>query len=157
MRLTFRGAGGRGIATGGRALLVPPVVLTALLAGLGWLYVLRGLGWFDSGHLVHDALPLLQLAGFDKQPLLRVVVAWLLSGLMLAVPFWRVPRLRRVLVVTPLALALLLVASQASFALTRNLNFAHVLWSRTPGLGPWIEGAMLVLGCAIPGALARPR
>ena len=55
-------------------------VLVGLLAGYGWLYVLRGLGWLGAGPAVGDALPLLQLAGFDGQPLLRVVVAWLLAG-----------------------------------------------------------------------------
>ena len=55
-------------------------VLVGLLAGFGWLYVLRGLDWLGVGPRIADALPLLQLAGFDGQPLLRVVVAWVLAG-----------------------------------------------------------------------------
>jgi hypothetical protein len=146
-----RGHDARRVAMRARALLLPPMVLIALLAGVGWLYVFRGLGWFGFGRPVHDALPLLQLAGFDRQPLARVMVAWLLSGVMLALPLRRTPRLRRILVVASLGLALLLVASQASFALTRNLNFTHVLSSRTPGSGPWLEALMLTMGCALLG------
>src|SRR5581483_5207854 len=60
-----------------RGALVLPVVVVALLVGIGWLYVLRGLGWFGFGPRVHDSLPLLQLAGFDAQPLARLAVGWL--------------------------------------------------------------------------------
>jgi len=136
--------------------LALPVVLVALLAGLGWLYVLRGLGWLGFGPRVHDALPLLQLAGFDVQPAARIVVAWSASGLLLALPLAWIPRAWRATLVAALALALLLVAAQASFALARNLNFGTVLWSRRPGAGPWLEGLVLAAGCAV-GDLALRR
>jgi hypothetical protein len=127
-----------------------PVIFVALLAGEGWLYALRSVGWFSSGPMVGDALPLLQLAGFDRQPLSRVVVAWLLAGIMLGIPLYRTPRRWRALFVASVALVLLFVASQASFALTRNLRFSDVLWTRLPGLGPWLEALLLVAGCCLP-------
>jgi hypothetical protein len=130
-----------------------PVILVALLAGEGWVYALRSFWWFSFGPMVGDSLPLLQLAGFDRQPLARVVVAWLLAGVMLGLPLFRVPGKRRALFVAPVALALLLVASQASFALTRNLRFSDVLWTRSPGLGPWLEGLLLVVGCCLPALI----
>ena len=48
-------------------------VVAGLLAGEGWLYVLRGAqgGWTPARY-VADSLPLLALAGADGQPLLRV-------------------------------------------------------------------------------------
>ena len=42
------------------------VIASALVVGL--LYGFRGLGWFSRGPRIGDALPLLQLAGFDGQP-----------------------------------------------------------------------------------------
>ena len=138
--------------------LTLPVILVALLAGEGWLYALRSFGWFSSGPMVGDSLPLLQLAGFDRQPLARVVVGWLLAGVMLGIPLSRVARRGQALFVALIALVLLLVASQASFALTRNLRFSDVLWTRSPGLGPWLEGLLLAAGCCLPGLIpARKR
>jgi hypothetical protein len=140
-----------------RGALTLPIIFVALLAGEGWLYALRSFGWFSSGPMVGDALPLLQLAGFDRQPLSRVVVAWLLAGVMLGIPLYRVPRRWRALSIAPAALVLLFVASQASFALTRNLRFSDVLWTRSPGLGPWLEGLLLVAGCCLPGLIVAGR
>ena len=51
--------------------------LVSVLVGAGLLYGLRGLGWLAAGPMIRDALPLLQLPGFDGQPLARVLVALL--------------------------------------------------------------------------------
>jgi hypothetical protein len=141
----------------GPAGAVVVTVLAAVLAGLGWLYVLRGLGWFGGGPQIHDSLPLLQLARRDIQPLERVLVAWLAAGIVAGALLVRLPRVGRALAVELLALALLLVASQASFAVTRNLSFGHILFSRIPEGGPWLEAALLAIGCAIPGRIPRRR
>lgn len=119
--------------------------------------MLRGLGWLGFGPRVRDALPLLQLAGFDVQPAARVVVAWLAAGFLLALPMAWMPRGWRTLLVALLGLALLLVATQASFALTRNLNFGKVLWTRSPGAGPWVEALLLAGGCALGDLVVRRR
>lgn len=128
------------------------LVFAGLLVGAGWLYVLRGLHWLGIGPRVSDALPLLQLAGFDGQPLLRVLVAWALAGVPVGVAWVRLARWQRALPALALGLALLLVGSQAAYALARNLPFTHVLFSRTPGLGPVLEALAFAGGCA----LARP-
>jgi hypothetical protein len=144
-----------GLAGGTCALLA--VVVVGLLAGLGWLYVLRGLNWFSSGPVIGDALPLLQLAGFDGQPLVRVIVAWLLVGLVAGVALSWMPRLRRTALAGLFALALLLLASQTSYALARNLRFSDVVFSRAPGQGPWLEALVFTVGCALPGRAGAKR
>lgn len=138
---------------GGGAATAIVMCLAALIAGLGWLYVLRGLGWLAIGPRVGDSLPLLQLAGFAGQPLARVVVAWLMAGVVAGMALARLPRLRRTVLAALLGFAVLLLASEASFALARNLRFSDVLSSRSPGAGAWLEAALFAFGAAIPGRL----
>jgi hypothetical protein len=133
------------------------VILAApagLLAGFGWLYALRGLGWLAVGPRVGDSLPLLQLAGFDGQPLLRVVIAWLPAGAVAGLALVRVSPLRRAVLLGTLGLIVLLFASQASYALARNLRLSSVLSDRTPGLGAWLEGGLFAAGSVL-GSVAR--
>jgi hypothetical protein len=132
-------------------------LLTACLVGLGLLYVLRGLGWFSDGPKVSDALPLLQLARADGQPLGRVVIAWLLAGMGLSVALAVKMSPRRAAVMAVLTLILLLFASEASFALARNDGLGETLRTRAPGLGPWVEAAVLVAALALPTALGSAR
>src|ERR1700733_4549160 len=94
-----------GVAGGTVAFML--AVIVGLLAGYGWLYVLRGTGWFASGPSVGDSLPLLQLAGFDGQPLLRVAVAFVLAGALVGLAAVRVPPLRRGTLAGALGLVLL--------------------------------------------------
>jgi hypothetical protein len=129
------------------------MLLLALLTGTGWLYVLRGLRLFALGPGVGDSLPLLQLAGFDGQPLARVAVAWLLAGALFGVVLIRVDPLPRAIVAGAVGVLLLLFASQAAYALAQNLRLSHVLWSRLPGFGPWLEGLLFAAGSALPRPL----
>ncbi len=135
-------------AAGACAYVIVVVVIGALI-GYGWLYALRGLGWLGAGPSVGDSLPLLQLAGFDGQPLLRTVVAWLIAGLIAGVALSGMGRWQRAAVAGPLSLIVLLLASQASYALARNLRFSDVVFSRTPGLGPIVEALLFAAGCAL--------
>lgn len=149
-----RGPGVKWIG-GGAAIVL--TLLVALLAGFGWLYVLRGLGWFGVGPSIGDSLPLLQLSGRDSQPLERVLVAWLGAGLTAGVALRRLPRPWRAAVAGIVGLVLLLLASQASFSVTRNVSFGHALFSRSPGLGPWVEAAVFTIGCLLPGRAGREK
>ncbi|HTX30847.1 MAG TPA: alpha/beta hydrolase-fold protein [Solirubrobacteraceae bacterium] len=126
-------------------------VIFAVLTGTGLLYGLRGLGWLAAGPRLGDALPLLQLAGFDGQPLARVAAAWLLAGVVLGLVLIRVRPSARVVVVAGFGLLLVLFASEASFALARNLRLSAVLADRVPGSGAWFEGVLLAAGAALPG------
>jgi hypothetical protein len=143
----------RGVEGVGWAIAALLTVVLGLLAGFGWLYLLRGLGWLAAGPRVADALPLLQLASFDGQPLLRVLVAWLLAGTLAGVALGRLLPGWRVAVTGILGLVILLVASQAAYALARNLPFGSVVFSRTPGFGPVLEAMAFAAGSVLPDAL----
>jgi hypothetical protein len=147
---TLRRGGGTVLRCGGDGAASIVIVLAGLLVGTGWLYVLRGLHWLRLGPRVPDALPLLQLAGADGQPLVRVVVAWILGGALTGVALAEVVAPRRAALALVLALAVLLLGSQASYALARNVVFSSTVFSRTPGLGPVIEACAFALGCLLP-------
>jgi hypothetical protein len=132
------------------------VILCCVIGGFGWLYGLRQLRWFDAGPRISDALPLLQLPGFDRQPLLRVVVAWGLSGVFLGIALCTIDRVRRAILAGTLGLMLLLLASQAAHSIARNVQFGHTIVNHVPGLGPWLEaGLMALASCAFPRRVAR--
>ena len=118
------------------------------LVAVGLLYSLRGLQPLAIGPSVPDALPLLQLAGFDAQPLAATVVASLAAGAVLGLALRRANRSARLVLVPILGPPLLLLASDASFALARNLQLSDVLLNRAPGVGPWVEGLLLAAGSA---------
>ena len=69
----------------------------------------------------------------------------------------RMARPSRSLLAGLTALVALLVASQASFALTRNLRFIDVAWSRRPGAGSLVEVALFAVGAVVPGPLSHGR
>ncbi len=143
-----------GVARGAGTLMLAAVaVLAASVVTIGLVYGLRGLGWFAGGPRVKDALPLLQLAGFDAQPLGRVLVAGLLAGVALGEVLIRL-RWQMISLTGVLAVALLLFESDASYALAHNLRLGSVLASRLPAAGPWVEGLLLIAGCLAAKALA---
>jgi hypothetical protein len=143
-------AAGRAAAAAGSGMAALVVVAAGLLVGTGWLFAFRGLHWFRVGPRLGDALPLLQLAGFDGQPLLRVVLAWLLAGVIagIALVSWA-PR-RRLAVAGVLGLIVLVVAAQASYALARNLRFSDALLRHDPGVGPVLEALAFAIGAGLP-------
>lgn len=123
------------------------IVLTGLVVGTGWLYALRGLRWLGLGPRVGDALPLLQLAAFDGQPLLRVLVAWLLAGALTGVALSASSPRPRVVPALALALIVLVFAAQASYALARNVSLSATVLSHGPGPGPVLEALAFAVGC----------
>jgi hypothetical protein len=140
----------RALAAGTRGSLALVVVLAAIAAGVGWLYAMRDVGWLAAGPRLPDALPLLQLAGTDGQPLSRVALAWLPAGIAAGLALSRLPRPWRAALAGALGLGLLLLASQSSYALARNVRLSDVLWTRDPGSGAWVEALLFAIGCALP-------
>jgi hypothetical protein len=138
-----------------RSLAVAVLLLLSVFVGVGLLYAVRGLGWLPVGPRVPDSLPLLALAHHDAQPLARVALAWVATGAAFGLLIvWIAPRQRALVALLP-ALILLLIASDASFALAENLRLSGVLWGRVPPSGAWVEALLFALGAAIPGAIVR--
>jgi hypothetical protein len=134
---------------------VTVAVVIGGLSGVGLLYSLRQLHWLTVGPSVPDALPLLQLAGFAGQPFGRVLAAWVPAGVILGLALIRFSASRRTLLILLFGAVLLLLASDASYALARNLRLGNVLLNREPGLGPWLECLLLAAGGALPRAWSR--
>ena len=127
----------------------------SLLAGFGLLYGLRGLHWLTVGPRIGDSLPLLQLAGFDGQPLVRVAAAWLPAGMIFGLALIQVKSLSVVITTGVMGVLLLLFASDAAYALADNLRLSHVLSVHAPGAGPWWEGLLFAVGTMLPRGIAR--
>jgi enterochelin esterase-like enzyme len=153
-RLPDGGLGRRAAFLAGGGVAAALLLVLAIVVDVGLLYGLRELRWLAFGPHIPDALPLLQLAGFDRQPLGRVAIASLLAGLMFGLAISSVRPLTRTAAVGLLGTLLLLIASDASFALARNLPFSQVLDGRVPGFGPWLQGALFTVGVALPGLVA---
>ena len=139
---------------GGTGMIVIGAAIVVAVTSVGMLYQLRQLRWLALGPRVPDSLPLLQLAGFAGQPLARVLAASLVSGIALGVVLVRVPIARRTPAIALIVVTLLLLASDASYALAQNLRFVDVLVGRTPGLGPWVQCTALAVGSTLPVALS---
>jgi len=138
-----------GVALHWRGLAGVLLLPVCLLAGIGLLYVLRGIGWFALGPHIRDSLPLLQLARFDGQPVARVAAAWVPIGVVFGLALPRVRPLSLALGSALFAALLLVAASNASFALADNLRLTAVLWHRLPPPGPWLEALLFAAGAVL--------
>jgi len=120
-------------------------------AGIGFLYLLRRSGALDVGPGVHGALPLQQLAGGETQPLARVIVSWLVAGLVAGAALARVSRVRVLVGLVGLALLgalLLLAAGAGADAVAISDNLGPHLAPQLGRAGTWMAVALLVLGAA---------
>lgn len=127
-------------------------LIVAVVVGTGWLYLLRHLHGLAFGPTLKGALPLQQLAGDDAQPLGRMVVAWVPTGLALGIALTaatRLPRLGRG-GATAVGSALLLLASSAvSDAVAENDAVrSHISTALSSG-GVWLSVALLTAGVLI--------
>ena len=125
----------RALEAVGRAIAFALIITLSLITGVGLLYLLRGAGALAVGSSISDALPLLQLAGFDSQPLVLVAVAWLAAGVIVGLAPIRIDPLPRTLCTAALSLSLLLLSSDAAFALARNLSLSMSCFIARPGSG----------------------
>lgn len=126
--------------------------MVSVVAGTGWLYILRDLHFPASGPLLDGALPLQQLAGGASQPLSRMLVAWLPAGLALGVTLatlTRIPRPSRAALVVATAAAMLLVANAVSDAITQNNAVREHISSSLNRSGIWLAVGLLALGTLI--------
>lgn len=132
------------------------LIVLALVAGMGWLYLLRDLGWLDAGPRLAGALPLEQLARADDQPLARIALAWLPAGAVAGLALAAVgtaPRLRRGLTIAMLALVLLFVTGATADAIAISADdVVDRIPDQAANAGAWAELALIFIG-----SLAAPR
>jgi hypothetical protein len=125
------------------------LVVLAVCAGMGWLYLLREAGALDAGPRLSGALPLEQLARGDDQPLLRVAVAWLPAGVAAGLALaWatRWGRAGRALAVGAIGFLVLYVTGAVSDAIAVNESVTSKLGDQFSHGGIWVEVALLVIG-----------
>jgi hypothetical protein len=134
-------------------------VVLAVVAGAGWLYLLRDLAALAEGPRVSGALPLQRLAGGDAQPLVRVLAAWIPAALVCRMLLGTVTRLRapgRAAAAGLGSLVLLLAYGAVADTVTASDTLGpHV----APQLGhgaTWLAAALMGAAALIP-PLPRPR
>jgi hypothetical protein len=132
-----------------RAATLGLTLILAVLAGIGILYLLRQGRAVTAGPRVFGALPLQQLAGGESQPLGRMIVAWLPSGLVVGLIFSQLTqagRVWRALVVAVGGAALLLAAGAVSDAVAVSDPVAPHVWPQFGHAAVWVAMALLVIG-----------
>jgi hypothetical protein len=154
-----------------RAVATWITVALAVVAGMGWLDLLRRAGALALGPAVAGALPLEQLAHRDAQPLLRFAVAWIPAGAAATVALaagTRTPRIRRGVGVGLAGWVILVIAGALSDAAALNTSVVAELRAQPARPATWVAAALLAAGAlAVPSRLlasgppagrdARPR
>jgi hypothetical protein len=120
-------------------------VVTLILAGIGWLDLLRRAGIFGFGPRVPGALPLEQLAGEDGQPLLRLMLAWLPVGALAALVLGR----RRALALALVSAVLLGAIGAVSDAASISGPLPEHLLPQLSRAGTVVAVALIVLGARL--------
>jgi hypothetical protein len=139
--------GGAGVIARGVVAVV--IAGLAVLAGVGWLYLLRGAGLLGVGPRLHGALPLQQLAGDDGQPLLRIAGAWLPTGAAAAAALLLLRVRRPVAVVAAVAMAMLLLTGAASDAVVNSERVTSHLLPQLTRPGLWAALVLMTAGAAL--------
>ena len=124
------------------------------MIGVGWLDLLRRAGVLGFGPGVPGALPLEQLADEDRQPLARLIVAWVPVGVLAA---WLLGPGRGP--VAPAAAAFVVLAAigavsdAASISGPLSEHLAPQLWRA----GTQVAVALIMLGAGLVSWRARSR
>jgi hypothetical protein len=134
-----------------RTALGVAIAAIAVVAGVGWLYLLRDAGLLSLGPRVHDALPLQQLAGDDGQPLLRMAGAWLPTGAAAAAALARLRVGHPAAVVTATGLLMLVLTGAASDAVVSSERLLSDLLPQSTRAGVWVALVLLTVGAALAG------
>ena len=145
-------AGARhGLSATARSLAALFVVVATTAVGIGWLYLLRHAGALGAGPRIGEALPLQRLAGNASQPLLRLVAAWLPTGVVAGFAL-RGARVRhrdvRAGVMFVGCLVVLLIAGAVADGLTANESVRSHLAAQPHRAATWLAAALMALGAA---------
>jgi len=127
-----------------------------VLAGFGWLYLLREGGVLGIPPRVPRALGLQQLAGDDAQPLARMALAWLAGGALIGSAlegFSGLGRLWRTATFALTSAVLLVLLGAAADALTNNQRLSAHITGQLGNAGSWVALGLLVTGFELGGRL----
>lgn len=131
----------------------------AIVAGVGWLYLIRDVHLLAHGPVVSGALPLEELASKGSQPLGRMLVAWLPTGFAAGVALLLTTRMRPAAVVLAsglLALVILGSTTAASEAVSRSEPLADHVSPALHQSGLWTAVCLTAIGSILAVAAARP-
>ena len=123
-------------------------MVALILTGIGWLDLLRRVGVLGVGPKVPGALPLEQLAGEDRQPLARLVLAWVPVGALAAWVLGRRSRWQPAGLAF-VALALLGVIGAASDAASISGPLSEHVWPQLRRAGTLVAVALIVSGAQL--------
>jgi glycosyl transferase family 2 len=130
------------------------VAAVAVVAAIGWLYLLRSGGLLATGPRLAGALPLQQLAGDDAQPVLRMGGAWLPAGAIAGLGLTSLGHVRRPLVAAAGTGGILLVLSgAASDAAASSLSPGGRLLPQLALPGLWAAVILFIVGAAVSARL----
>lgn len=132
-----------------RGIAVFLIVLVSVAAGIGWLYALREIHALKVGPKLTDALPLQRLARGAAQPLGRLIVAWLPTGIVAGFGISLVSRMgrpARALVVFVLSWVLVLAAAAVADSLTHNEPLRRHLHEQPHRAATWVAAGLMALG-----------
>lgn len=142
-----------------RSLAAVAVLVAAVAAGTGWLYLIRDATALDAGSGLTGALPLQRLAGQDTQPLLRVLVAWLPAAAGAAFALAAATRLRRptrALVAGVGSFAALFALGALADSITASDPVSLHVSSQFGKGADWVVAALFVAAGLIPPRRERP-
>ena len=130
---------------------------TTVIGGIGATYLLRRLGVFGYGPHLGGALPLQRLANSDAQPLLRIAVAWIPTGLLAGWALRARPGSPRasLLALGVVSVVELMAIGAVSDATTSSTPVAEHIASQPTRAGTWVAAAFTTAAAA--WTLARPR
>lgn len=132
-----------------RAATAGLVVLAAILAAVGVLYLIRSAGTLAAGPRVPGALPLQQLAGGESQPLLRMTIAWVPAGFVAGFAATQLTSLRplaRIALLGVTVAILLLLAGAVADAIAISDPLGPHLLPQVGRVGTWTAVALFELG-----------
>lgn len=134
-------------------------LVLVVAGGVGWLYLLRRVHALHVGPGLAGALPLERLAGHDRQPLLRVAVAWLPAGLVAGLALVRLTALRRGargVVAGAGTFVVLVLVGGVSDAVTESDPVGPHLRAQPHHAALWVAAALVAAGALIvPSRRAR--
>jgi hypothetical protein len=143
---------------GGLGLLA--TALIGVVAGTGWLYLLRSGHLLGFGPRVPGSLELEQLASADAQPLARLVAAWLPAGLVVGLALgglWHRSAGALAMAEGLLAAALLLLTGAISDAVENSQSVTARLSDQPGRAGPWVAACLLLIGTYLGGRARAAR